>query len=103
MINLLSSVAVASSGFYVDARTQGFLAWIFIGLLAMDRGARHPRPRLRLHRVDIILGLIGAGNRRMDFHEARYRGLGILGSLAAATVGAVVLVAIARLFAGSSD
>jgi uncharacterized membrane protein YeaQ/YmgE (transglycosylase-associated protein family) len=103
MINLLSSIVVASSGFYVDARTQGFLAWIFIGLLAGWIAGHVTRGRGFGCIVDIILGLIGAVIGGWIFTKLGIVAWGFWGSLAAATVGAVVLVAIARLFAGSRD
>ena len=51
--------------------------------------------------VDIVLGLIGAVVGGWIFTRLGIVALGFWGSLAAATVGAVLLVAIARLFAGS--
>jgi len=50
--------------------------------------------------VDIVLGLIGAVVGGWIFTRLGILAWGFWGSLAAATVGAVVLVAIARLFAG---
>jgi uncharacterized membrane protein YeaQ/YmgE (transglycosylase-associated protein family) len=51
--------------------------------------------------VDVVLGLIGAVVGGWIFTRLGIVALGFWGSLAAATVGAVLLVAIARLFAGS--
>ncbi len=68
----------------------------------VDRGHNFARPRLRLHRR-IILGLIGAVLGGWIFSKLGIFGGGTLYSLAAATVGAVVLVAIARLFSGGND
>jgi uncharacterized membrane protein YeaQ/YmgE (transglycosylase-associated protein family) len=50
--------------------------------------------------VDVILGLIGAVIGGWIFERLGIVAFGFWGSLAAATVGAIVLVAIARLFAG---
>jgi len=48
--------------------------------------------------MDLILGLIGAVIGGWIFGRLGIVAYGFLGSLAAATVGAVILVAIARLF-----
>jgi uncharacterized membrane protein YeaQ/YmgE (transglycosylase-associated protein family) len=48
----------------------------------------------------VILGLIGAVIGGWIFERLGIGVFGFWGSLAAATVGAIVLVAIARLFAG---
>jgi uncharacterized membrane protein YeaQ/YmgE (transglycosylase-associated protein family) len=53
--------------------------------------------------VDVILGLVGAVIGGWIFTKLGIPTWGFWGSLAAAIVGAVVLVAIARLFAGSRD
>ena len=103
MVNLLSSVVVASSGFYVDTRTQGFLAWIFIGLLAGWIAGHVTRGRGFGCIADIILGMVGAILGGWIFSKLNIRGGGLLYSIAAATVGAVILVAIARLFSGGND
>jgi uncharacterized membrane protein YeaQ/YmgE (transglycosylase-associated protein family) len=50
--------------------------------------------------VNVILGLIGAVIGGWIFTRIGLVGFGFWWSLAAATVGAVLLVAIARLFAG---
>jgi len=52
---------------------------------------------------NILLGLIGAVIGGWIFTRLGVEALGFLGSLAAATVGAILLVAIGRLFAGGSD
>jgi uncharacterized membrane protein YeaQ/YmgE (transglycosylase-associated protein family) len=51
--------------------------------------------------VDVILGLVGAVIGGWIFTRIGIVLWGFWGSLAAATVGAVLLVAVARLFAGS--
>ena len=52
--------------------------------------------------TDIILGLVGAVLGGWIFTRLGIVSFGFWGSLAAATVGAVLLVAVARLFAGGS-
>lgn len=90
---------------YVEVRTNGFIAWIIIGLLAGWIAGKISRGRGFGCLVDIILGLIGAviGGWIFDRLGIGIATWGFWGSLAAATVGAVVLVAIARLFAGSGS
>lgn len=82
--------------------THGLIWWLVIGLIAgwLAGVISHGRGFGCL--VDIILGLIGAviGGwifTKLGIGTASY---GWIGSLAAATVGAVLLVAIARLFSG---
>jgi uncharacterized membrane protein YeaQ/YmgE (transglycosylase-associated protein family) len=50
--------------------------------------------------VNVLLGLIGAVLGGWIFMRLGVSAWGFVGSLAAATVGAVLLVTIARLFAG---
>jgi uncharacterized membrane protein YeaQ/YmgE (transglycosylase-associated protein family) len=86
-------------GFYVEM-SHGFIAWIIIGLLAGWLAGHLTRGRGFGCIVDVILGLIGAVLGGWIFSRLGVVALGFFGSLAAATVGAVLLVAIARLFAG---
>ena len=75
-----------------------WLGWIVIGIIAgwltgkLMRGAGYGIL------MDLILGLIGAVIGGWIFGLLGISSYGLLGSLAAATVGAFVLVAIARLF-----
>ncbi|HEV8383650.1 MAG TPA: GlsB/YeaQ/YmgE family stress response membrane protein [Candidatus Acidoferrales bacterium] len=74
------------------------LGWIVIGILAgwltgkIMRGAGYGII------IDLVLGLVGAVIGGWIFGLLGITALGFLGSLAAATVGAIVLVAIARAF-----
>jgi uncharacterized membrane protein YeaQ/YmgE (transglycosylase-associated protein family) len=90
--------------YYFGVSTRGWVGWIIIGLLAGWIAGHLTRGRGFGCVVDIILGLIGAVVGGWIFTKL---GIplwgGFLGSLAAATVGAVVLVAIARLFAGGKS
>ena len=79
---------------------NGFFAWIVIGLLAGWLAGHLTRGRGFGCIVDVILGLIGAVIGGWVFTRLGISALGFFGSLAAATVGAVLLVAVARLFAG---
>jgi uncharacterized membrane protein YeaQ/YmgE (transglycosylase-associated protein family) len=91
--------AMQAKGVYV-VTTPGFLSWIVIGLLAGWIAGHLTRGRGFGCIVDVILGLIGAVVGGWIFTRLGIVALGFWGSLAAATVGAVLLVAIARLFAG---
>jgi uncharacterized membrane protein YeaQ/YmgE (transglycosylase-associated protein family) len=85
---------------YVGVTTPGFISWIVIGLLAGWIAGHLTRGRGFGCIVDVILGLVGAVIGGWIFTRLGIVALGFWGSLAAATVGAVLLVAIARLFAG---
>jgi uncharacterized membrane protein YeaQ/YmgE (transglycosylase-associated protein family) len=88
---------------YVSYSSRGWLAWIFIGLLAGWLAGHLTRGRGFGCLVDVILGLVGAMIGGWLFTKLGVVALGFWGSVAAATVGAVLLVAIARLFASGSD
>jgi uncharacterized membrane protein YeaQ/YmgE (transglycosylase-associated protein family) len=85
---------------YFGVSSRGFIGWIIIGLLAGWIAGHITRGRGFGCFVDIVLGLIGAVVGGWIFTKLGIQAWGFWGSLAAATVGAVVLVAIARLFAG---
>lgn len=72
--------------------------WIIIGLIAGWLAGKLSRGRGFGCLADIILGLIGALLGGWIFTKLGIFGGGFLYSLAAATVGAVVLVSIARMF-----
>jgi uncharacterized membrane protein YeaQ/YmgE (transglycosylase-associated protein family) len=84
----------------VRVTTPGFISWIVIGLLAGWIAGHLTRGRGFGCVVDVILGLVGAVIGGWLFTRLGIVALGFWGSLAAAIVGAVLLVAIARLFAG---
>jgi uncharacterized membrane protein YeaQ/YmgE (transglycosylase-associated protein family) len=88
---------------YVEITSPGFIATIVIGLLAGWIAGHITRGRGFGCIVDVILGLIGAVIGRWIFLKLGIVMWGFWGTLAAATVGAVLLVAVARLFAGSRD
>ncbi|HEY6129743.1 MAG TPA: GlsB/YeaQ/YmgE family stress response membrane protein [Candidatus Acidoferrum sp.] len=83
---------------------RGIIAWLVLGLIAGWLAGKIARGRGFGCITDIILGLIGSVVGGWVFTK-----LGIVSptnsflfSLAAATVGAVILVAIAHIFAGGS-
>jgi len=84
----------------VTISTHGLIGWIVIGLLAGWLAGKLSRGRGFGCLTNVILGLIGAVIGGWIFSRLGIEAWGFIGSLAAATVGAVVLVAIAGLFAG---
>jgi uncharacterized membrane protein YeaQ/YmgE (transglycosylase-associated protein family) len=85
---------------FIEVQTHGFIWWVVIGLVAGWIAGHLTRGRGFGCIVDVILGLIGAVLGGWIFTRLGIVAFGFFGSLAAATVGAVLLVAIARLFAG---
>jgi len=74
------------------------LGWIVIGTIAGWLTGKIMRGAGYGILVDLILGLVGAVIGGWIFGLLGISAYGLLASLAAATVGAVVLVAIARAF-----
>jgi uncharacterized membrane protein YeaQ/YmgE (transglycosylase-associated protein family) len=89
--------------YFIGVSMHGLIGWIVIGLLAGWIAGHLARGRGFGCLVDVILGLIGAVVGGWIFTRLGISTMGFWGSLAAATVGAVLLVLIARLFAGSRD
>jgi uncharacterized membrane protein YeaQ/YmgE (transglycosylase-associated protein family) len=81
---------------------HGLLWWIVIGLIAGWLAGKIARGEGYGCITDIILGLIGSVLGGWIFTKLGILGGGTLYSLAAATVGAVILVSIVHLFVGSS-
>ena len=80
---------------------RGLLSWIVIGLIAGWLAGKIARGAGFGCITDIILGLVGSLLGGWIFVKLGIFGGGFLYSLAAATLGAVILVAIAHLFSGS--
>jgi uncharacterized membrane protein YeaQ/YmgE (transglycosylase-associated protein family) len=89
--------------YFVGVASHRFLAWVIIGLLAGWIAGVITRGRGFGCLLNVILGLIGAVIGGWIFVRLGIPAWGFWASLAAATVGAVVLVAIGRLFAGGSS
>jgi uncharacterized membrane protein YeaQ/YmgE (transglycosylase-associated protein family) len=82
---------------------RGLLSWILIGLIAGWLAGKIARGRGFGCITDIVLGLVGSVLGGWIFLKLNVFGGGFLYSLAAATLGAVILVAIVHLFTGSSS
>ena len=87
-------------GWVVYVETHGIFWWIIIGLTAGWLAGTIARGRGFGCITDVILGLVGAVIGGWIFTRLGILTFGFWGSLAAATVGAVLLVAVARIFAG---
>ncbi len=81
---------------------HGLWGWLLIGLIAGWLAGKIARGRGFGCITDIILGLIGSFLGGWVFTKLGIWGGGFLYSLAAATLGAVILVSIAHLFSGDS-
>jgi uncharacterized membrane protein YeaQ/YmgE (transglycosylase-associated protein family) len=91
-------------GRYVQVETRSLIGWLILGLLAGWLAGKISRGKGFGCITDIVLGLIGGVLGGWLFTR-----LGIVGhadsflySLAAATVGAIIIVAIAHLFSSGS-
>ena len=89
--------------FFFFSVPRTFIGWILVGLIAGWLAGKVSRGRGFGCIANIILGLMGAILGGWIFTKLGILGGGVLYSIAAATVGAVVLVAIARLFAGGGS
>lgn len=86
----------------VDLRAhRGLIGWLIIGLLAGWLSGEVVRGKGFGCLGNTLLGLIGAVVGGWLFEQLHISTFGFLGSLAAATVGAVAIVALARALAGS--
>ena len=94
---LLALLQVHTRTVEVEMR-YSLLSWLIIGLIAGWLAGKIARGRGFGCVTDIILGLIGGVLGGWIFYRLGIVGYGFLFSLAAATLGAVILVAIAHLF-----
>ncbi len=78
--------------------SPSWLGWIVIGIIAGWLTGKLMRGAGFGLLMDLILGLIGAVVGGWIFGLLGIHSYGFLGSLATATAGAIVLVAIVRLF-----
>jgi uncharacterized membrane protein YeaQ/YmgE (transglycosylase-associated protein family) len=95
------SASLQTRALVVEFR-HGLIGWLLIGLIAGWLAGRLSRGHGFGCVTDIVLGLVGAVLGGWIFSKLGIFGGGFFYSLAAATVGAVLLVVVARLFAGTS-
>jgi uncharacterized membrane protein YeaQ/YmgE (transglycosylase-associated protein family) len=96
----LASLLPEQKVLVVEWWPRGLLAWLFLGLVAGWLAGKLSRGRGYGCITDIILGLIGSFIGGWVFTKLGIFGGGFIYSLAAATLGAVILVAIVHLFTG---
>jgi len=82
---------------------RSVIAWVIIGLIAGWLAGKVSRGRGFGCIANIFIGLVGAVLGGWIFTKLGILGGGMIYSIAAATLGAVILVAIARLFSGGGE
>jgi uncharacterized membrane protein YeaQ/YmgE (transglycosylase-associated protein family) len=103
MFSTFTAVLLDSQVLIVEYR-RGLIGWILIGLIAGWLAGKLARGRGYGCITDIILGLIGSVVGGWIFTKLGiFHANTFLYSLAAATVGAVVLVSIVHLFVGGNE
>jgi len=95
-----ASILIEQQVYVVEWWPRGLLAWLFLGLVAGWLAGKLSRGRGYGCITDIILGLVGSFIGGWVFTKLGIFGGGFIYSLAAATLGAVILVAIVHLFTG---
>lgn len=100
---MLATTELTQKSIQIWFQTHGVVSWLLLGLIAGWLAGKLARGRGFGCITDIILGLIGSYLGGWIFLKLGIFGGGFLYSLAAATLGAVILVAIAHAFGGSSD
>ena len=98
---MFASQEITQRSVQVWFQSHNFVSWHLLGLVAGWLAGKLARGRGYGCITDIILGLIGSYIGGWVFVKLGIFGGGFLYSLAAATLGAVILVSIAHLF--SSD
>ena len=87
--------------FFTVPRT--LIGWLLVGLIAGWLAGKGSRGRGFGCIANVLLGLVGAVLGGWIFSQLGILRGGFIYSLAAATLGAVVLVSIGRLFAGGGE
>ena len=99
---MLAAQVVTQRSVQVWFQSHGFVSWLLLGLVAGWLAGKLARGRGFGCITDIILGLIGSYIGGWVFVKLGIFGGGFLYSLAAATLGAVILVSIAHLFSSGN-
>ncbi len=95
---MLVAHTLVQKAYGVWLESHGIVSWLLLGLIAGWLAGKIARGRGFGCITDIILGLIGSFLGGWVFTKLGIWGGGFLYSLAAATLGAVILVSIAHLF-----
>ncbi len=98
---MLAAHTLVQKAYGVWFESHGIVSWLLLGLIAGWLAGKIARGRGFGCITDIILGLIGSFLGGWVFTKLGIWGGGFLYSLAAATLGAVILVSIAHLFGSS--
>ena len=98
---MLVAHTLVQKAYGVWFESHGIVSWLLLGLIAGCLAGKIARGRGFGCITDIILGLIGSFLGGWVFTKLGIWGGGFLYSLAAATLGAVILVSIAHLFGSS--
>jgi uncharacterized membrane protein YeaQ/YmgE (transglycosylase-associated protein family) len=97
---MLAAQAITQRTVRIWFESHGFVSWLLLGLVAGWLAGKIARGRGFGCIADIVLGLVGSFLGGWIFVKLEILGGGFWYSLAAATLGAVILVSIAHLFAG---
>ncbi len=100
---LLHLLAISNYGdrtVFIGIQMNSLIGWIFLGLIAGWLTGKITRGAGFGCIGDVLIGMIGAILGGWIFSRLGIFGGGFLFSLAAAVVGAVILVSVARLFSG---
>ena len=100
---MLAASTFSQQSIGVWFQTHGVVSWLLLGLVAGWLAGKIARGRGFGCIADIVLGLIGSYIGGWIFIKLGIFGGGFLYSLAAATLGAVILVSIAHLFVGGNE
>ena len=98
---MLAEQAMTQKTVRVWFESHSIVSWLLLGLIAGWLAGQIGRGRGFGCITDILLGLIGSYLGGWIFMKLGIFGGGFLYSLAAATLGAVILVSIAHLFGGA--
>lgn len=101
-MSLLLTAALLESQIFIIQYRHGLIGWLIIGLIAGWLAGKIARGRGFGCITDIILGIVGSFIGGWVFVKLGIWGGGFWYSLAAATLGAVILVSIAHLFSSGS-
>jgi uncharacterized membrane protein YeaQ/YmgE (transglycosylase-associated protein family) len=95
---MVASQEITQKTVRVWFESHGFVAWLLLGLVAGWLAGKIARGRGFGCIGDVLLGLIGSYIGGWIFIKLGIFGGGFLYSLAAATLGAIILVSIAHAF-----